>query len=142
MTLQDFLTLTLPERIIWLHSTKGPHGKLSHDRFAERLGTTRQTVINWEKKAGIEPNSRYRKKLAEFSGFPEGTFSRREAEVLTEETFGHLLLRLRDEADRNRLIVESIVLGLQQADIAIPDPPAPPQSAATEPPASQPPGSP
>lgn len=136
VTLQDFLTLTLPERIIWLHGPEGPHGKLSHDRFATQLGTTRQTVINWEKKAGIEPSSRYRKKLAELSGFPEEAFSRREAESLTEETFGHLLLRLRDDADRNRLVVESIVLGLRQADIAIPDPPALPQSAATEPPAS------
>lgn len=79
MTLDDFLTLTLPQRIVWLHSEDGPKGKLSHDRFAAILGTTRQTVIGWEN--GVEP-IRYAEKLAEFSGFPSNAFRRRQAEAI------------------------------------------------------------
>jgi hypothetical protein len=79
MTLEDFLTLSLPSRIAWLHSEDGPHGRLSHDRFAAMLGTNRQTVISWEN--GVEP-TRYADRLAEFSGFPASAFRRRQAEAL------------------------------------------------------------
>ena len=39
-------------------------GDLSHDRFAEALGTTRQTVIRWEK--GTIPET-YAQALSEYS---------------------------------------------------------------------------
>lgn len=48
ITYDDFLALTLPERIRWLHSEDGPHGKLSHDRFGEMLGgIKRGRIIAW-----------------------------------------------------------------------------------------------
>lgn len=47
-------------------------GDLSHDRFAAELGTSRQTVINWEK--GTAPTATYRRKLAAYSGEPESAF--------------------------------------------------------------------
>lgn len=80
MTEDEFLTLTLPERIKWCHGPDGPRGKLSHDRFAKILGTTRQTIIGWEG-GKSEPSDKYRPKLAEFSGFPAAAFSRRAAEA-------------------------------------------------------------
>lgn len=83
---EEFLTLTLPERIKWLHGPHGPRGRLSHDRFAKILGTTRQSVINWEKGAN-EPRG-YREKLAEFSGFSPEAFSRRGAEEPAAESIG------------------------------------------------------
>lgn len=137
MTLQDLLTLSLPERIIWLHGDDGPKGKMSHDTLAAELGTTRQTVINWEKRGGIEPGPKYREKLAEFSGYPAGAFSRREAEAMAEETFGHLLLRLRDEADVNSRTLERVLTALSDANIVVPDQQQEPRSDSTAPDASQ-----
>lgn len=100
MTLDDFLTLTLPKRIAWLHSEQGPRGKLSHDRFAEAMGVpNRQTVIGWEN--GREPNRYYSERLAEFSGFPAWVFRRREAEEAAWEMFGRRLGAVEDQlADR------------------------------------------
>lgn len=63
------MTLPLHERIIWLRKREG-----SHDKLAARLGTTRQTVIGWEK--GTQPNRGYREKLAELSGFPAEAYRR------------------------------------------------------------------
>lgn len=64
--------LTLGERIRLLRET-GRHGRLSQDDLAEALGTTRQTVIGWEKH-GRHPSPAYRERLAEFFGVPEETF--------------------------------------------------------------------
>ena len=61
--------LTLGERIRHLRE-HGRHGRLSHDRLADALGTTRQTVIGWEKH-GRQPNQEYRKRLANFFGVAE-----------------------------------------------------------------------
>lgn len=94
MTLSDFLTMPLAKRIAWLHSEHGPEGKLSHDRFAERLGTSRQVVISWEN--GVEPSEQFRRNLAAFSGFPAEAFSRREAERLFEATIGSRLGELEE----------------------------------------------
>ena len=72
--------MTLPERIRWLR-LHGPAGRLSHDKFAELLGTSRQTVIGWER--GQEPRL-YAEKLAAFSdgyGFPAEAFTK-EGELL------------------------------------------------------------
>jgi hypothetical protein len=88
VTLEDFLTLPLPERIKWLHSEGGPRGYLSHDSFAALLGTARQTVIGWEK--GTEPKQ-YAEALAEFSGFPAWAFGRREAEGAVASSVGDRL---------------------------------------------------
>lgn len=100
LTLDDFLTLTLPDRIAWLHGPDGPQGKLSHDRFAAILGTSRQTVIGWERAGGPEPQAKYRMALAEVSGFPAEAFSRRLAEALVAETVGSRLRSLEDQAVR------------------------------------------
>jgi hypothetical protein len=99
LTEVDFLTLTLPERIAWLHSEHGPNGKLSHDRFAKILGgTSRQAIINWEKPGGGEPRAPMRRKLAKFSGFRPEVFSRRQAEALEQVTVGSRLRSVEDEA--------------------------------------------
>lgn len=97
MTLDEFLTLTLPERIRWLHSEHGPRGKLSHDALAAVLGTTRQTVIGWEK--GREPK-KYADALADFSGFPAWAFRRREAEGAAHESTGQLIRFHDDRLER------------------------------------------
>lgn len=94
MTLDDFLTLTLPKRIAWLHSHDGPKGKLSHDIFGQQLGTSRQQVINWEN--GAEPTS-FADALATWSGFPREAFLRREAEPLVEEMYRRRLQELEDQ---------------------------------------------
>lgn len=99
MTEDEFLTLPLPERIQWLRSAEGPWGKLSHDRFAKALGTSRQVVIGWEKENGTEPSERLRVKLAEFSGFEPSSFSRREAEAATWQSLGHLLRALEETVE-------------------------------------------
>lgn len=96
MTEEEFLTLPLPERIQWLRSAEGPWGKLSHDRFAKALGTSRQVVIGWEKPNGPEPSERLRVKLADFSGFKPSAFSRREAEAATWESIGSRLAALEE----------------------------------------------
>lgn len=85
MTEDEFIALPLPQKIEWLRSADGPRGKLSHDRLAAELGTSRQVVIKWEK--GAEPSPRLRARLAEFSGFPKEAFSRRGAEVLAQELY-------------------------------------------------------
>lgn len=95
VTEDDFLTLTLPNRIKWLHGPNGPRGKLSHDKFAKVLKTSRQTVINWE--GGAQPGETYRKRLASFSGFRAEVFSRREAEALEKEMVGRRLRSLEGE---------------------------------------------
>lgn len=87
MELDEFLTLPLPERIKWLRLQAG-----SHDKFAKRLGTSRQQVISWEK--GAEPKT-YAAKLADVSGFPADAFSRRGSEQLVLETTLSLLRSLR-----------------------------------------------
>lgn len=101
MTLDDFLTLTLPKRIRWLRSSDGPQGAMSHDTLADILGTKRQVLIGWEK-SGTEPNSASRSKLAQFSGFPPEAFSRRLAEPLVEEMLGR---RLRGLAEADELLL-------------------------------------
>lgn len=69
MTLDDFLTLPLTERIKALRLQAG-----SHDKFAAQLNTSRQVVIGWEK--GAQPGERYRDKLAALSGYPADAFLR------------------------------------------------------------------
>lgn len=113
MTLDDFLTLPLPKRILWLHSDSGPRGAISHDKLAAELGTTRQTVIGWE--GGREPNRYYADRLAEFSGFPAWTFRRRESEEAVAEMFARRLGALEAEMPLLRgLVLEGFeLLGLQ-----------------------------
>lgn len=91
MTLDELLTWPLHKRIEWLRKREG-----SHDKLAAKLGTTRQTVIGWEK--GAQPNRDYRAKLAAVSGFPAETFQRSAAErevwALTERRLLALEARL------------------------------------------------
>ncbi len=96
MTYDDFLTLTLPERIKWLRSDGGPRGELSHDKLADILGTSRQVVIGWEKVAGSEPGPKLRAALSEFSGYPSAAFSRRLAEAPAAATIRGRLEELAD----------------------------------------------
>lgn len=106
LTLDDFLTLPLPKRIVWLHSANGPEGKLSHDKFAAVLGLpNRQTIIGWEKD-GREPNKRNAQSLADFSGFPAWVFRRREAEEAAWEMFARRLGSLEGQnADLRGLVI-------------------------------------
>jgi hypothetical protein len=89
VTLDDFLTLPLPKRIVWLHGEQGPKGEMSHDKLAVELDTSRQTIIGWE--SGREPNRFYAKKLGDFSGYPAWVFRRRESEEAAWEMFARRL---------------------------------------------------
>lgn len=66
------MNLQLGDRIRHLREA-GPHGRLSHDRLAEALGTSRQTVIGWEKH-GRQPGPEYRSRLARFFQVSEDVF--------------------------------------------------------------------
>lgn len=114
MTEEEFLTLTLPERIRWCHGPDGPRGKLSHDRFAKILGTSRQTVISWEN--GTSEPRDYREKLAEFSGFPEAAFSRRSAEAPSAVAVAARLATLEAKLEE---VVELMTEGLDRIAGAI-----------------------
>lgn len=118
MTLDDFVLMSLGSRIKWLHGPKGPRGKLSHDKFAKILGTSRQLVIKWEKNE-TEPRD-FLGALAEFSGFPEAAFSLRGAEALVEESAGPRLQRLQVEADTTRGIVRAVLEALAERGIQVP----------------------
>lgn len=96
MTLEELLTMPLTERVKWLHSEEGPQGKLSHDRLAKALGTTRQTVIGWEN--GVEPR-RFADAIAEFSGFPREAWLRRGAEAASLASFERRLRSLEDAVE-------------------------------------------
>lgn len=54
-------------------------GKVSQETFAAQLGTTRQTVIDWEKGRTF-PNEENAAKLAALAGVPAATLLRRPAE--------------------------------------------------------------
>lgn len=92
MTCEELLTLPLPKRIEWLRSTDGPRGKLSHDKLAAALGTSRQTVIGWEH--GVEPK-KLAHRLAEFSGCPEAVWLRGDGGIVVQETTPDHLRELR-----------------------------------------------
>lgn len=96
MTLEELLTMPLTERVKWLRSADGPRGKMSHDRLAKELGTTRQTVIGWE--GGVEPR-RFADALAEFSGFPREVWLRRGAEAASLASFERRLRSLEETVD-------------------------------------------
>lgn len=100
------MTLTLPERIRWLHSSEGPKGKLSHDKFGKELGgVSRQTIIGWEKEAGAEPDEENAQALAEFSGFKPEAFSRRLAEAPAAATIRSRLEELAELVARGFLVL-------------------------------------
>lgn len=124
MTEEDYLTLTLGERIAWLRSEDGPKGAISHDKLAGILDTSRQVIIGWEKPGGAEPSLAMRKRLSKFSGFDPRCYSRREAEVLVQEPVGRRLARAEET-------IERILQGLLDAGIAIPADPAASRSAAS-----------
>lgn len=115
MTEEDFLTMPLPQRIRWLRSDEGPWGRLSHDRFARALGTSRQVVIGWEKESGPEPSERLRAKLAEFSGFDPAVFSRREAEAMTSRSIGSRLVALEAKVDESIRLTNQALRLLREA---------------------------
>lgn len=132
MTEDEFLTLTLPNRIRWLHSKDGPQGFLSHDRFAKILGTSRQVVINWEKGKNF-PNPKSRTRLAKFSGFSDQAFSVREAEAVVEDSIDRRLRRLEARATRAENSLRRILRALDAAGIELPAARAASQSPATAP---------
>ena len=117
------MTLTLSQRIAWLHGAEGPRGKMSHDAFGKVIGATRQAIISWEKR-GVEPRAPMRRKLARFSGFQAAVFSRREAEELAQESFGRRLARSEETLER-------ILSALVAAGIAVPESQAAPRSASS-----------
>lgn len=47
---------------------------LSHDRFADRLGTSRFMVIRWEKGQHL-PGPEYRRRLADLTGRSDSDFN-------------------------------------------------------------------
>lgn len=71
-TAATYENLMLGERIRRLRE-EGPLGRLSHDQLADKLGTSRQTVIGWEKH-GRRPNQEYRELLAKLFDVPADTF--------------------------------------------------------------------
>lgn len=119
MTDEEFLALPLAQKIEWLRSEDGPRGKLSHDRFAAELGTSRQVVIKWEK--GAEPSPRLRGRLAAFSGYPAEAFARRGAEALAQELYVRRLEELaatvaaqNEEMKRSLLAVRRAIRRLER----------------------------
>jgi len=78
VTCEELLTLPLAERVKWLREKTG-----SHDKLAKALGTSRQTIINWER--GAQP-TRLLHALVEFSGCPPETWRRREAGAASPES--------------------------------------------------------
>lgn len=101
MTCVELLTLPLAERIRWLRLREG-----SHDKLAARLGTSRQTVIGWEK--GGRPGPRYRARLAELTGCPPETFQPTEIDVAEWQTVNVRLEALEAsvrQAERERLML-------------------------------------
>lgn len=123
-------TLTLAERIAWLHSDEGPEGKLSHDKWAKRLKElgapdtlSRGTILGWEGKtkdgAQREPQERYVAALAAFSGMPPAAFSRRGAEVLVKETAVPRLQRLEARAAGARAVLLGVLAALAEHDIRV-----------------------
>lgn len=119
MTEDAFLTLTLPERIKWLHGKDGPRGKLSHDRFGDAIGTSRQVIIAWEK-AESYPSPKFQRALAEFSGFTAAAFSVREAEAVVEDSIDRRLRRLEARATRAETSLGRILRALDAAGIELP----------------------
>lgn len=109
------MTLPLHERIVWLHSEHGPHGWMSHDTFARRLGTSRQTVISWEKPGGTEPR-KFADALAEFSGFPREAFLIREGSELLAATMGARLRLLEVRYERLR---DQVKQGFELLDLQV-----------------------
>lgn len=92
VTCEELLTLPLRKRIQWLRSEAGPKGVLSHDKLARELGTSRQTVISWEK--GTVPRKLV-DRIVNFSGCPRETWLPGEGEVLVEDRSAALLQELR-----------------------------------------------
>jgi transcriptional regulator with XRE-family HTH domain len=66
--------LSVGKRIRWARRRKG----LSQDKLAERVGTTRQVVIRWEKDRHL-PNERSRERLAQATGQEADFFAERRA---------------------------------------------------------------
>lgn len=93
MTCEELLTLPREERFKWLRSADGPLGKVSHDRLAAALETSRQTVISWEH--GTEPR-RLVDRLVELTGCPPEVWLRDEAGQSSESQTLVLLRELRD----------------------------------------------
>lgn len=87
-----FERLSVPQRVRQLR------GQLSHDRFADQLGTSRQTVIEWEK-GRRRPGPRYRAKLAELSGYPEEMFEGPQVERLELSVIRDVFDRAARDAD-------------------------------------------
>lgn len=86
---------SLPEAIIALRKAHG-----SHDKLAQRLGTSRQTIIRWEK--GSRPDLFYRTQLIEL-GVPEDLLERR----VSQDELDRRLRRVEGElAELRRLLDE------------------------------------
>jgi transcriptional regulator with XRE-family HTH domain len=62
--------MPLPARIKWAREQT----KLSQERFAEALGTSRRHVMRWENK-GVRPTRHYVERIAEVTGQPGDLFS-------------------------------------------------------------------
>jgi transcriptional regulator with XRE-family HTH domain len=103
VTFHDLLTLPLHQRIEALRRHAG-----SHDKLADKLGTTRQTIIGWEQ--GAQPNPHYRQKVADYSSLTADDFKRsaveREVWALTENRLAELeAADERHDGDLDRLTV-------------------------------------
>lgn len=89
--------LPLRERIRWLR-LHGRHGRLSHDRMADALGTTRQTVIGWEK--GARPKEESIRRLAAFFDKPADIFRAPATEAVTLHRLADRLEELESALER------------------------------------------
>lgn len=89
----ELLDLPVNERIAVLRKRAG----ISHDTLAERLGTSRQVVIGWQRsEKPSQASQRFVEGLAKEFGYPESTFVRPKEEELTLAILGGRLEELGD----------------------------------------------
>lgn len=117
MQKNELLTLPLSKRIEALRRQAG-----SHDKLAAELGTTRQTIINWEKR-NAQPSSVYRQKLADYSGLTPDDFKHSVVEQAVWALTERRLRRLEGRVDHLfRYTARGFeALGLQQHGLGGPE---------------------
>lgn len=117
MTCEELLTLPLADRVKWLRQKAG-----SHDKLAKALGTSRQTIISWER--GTEPK-RLLDRLAAFSGCPPETWQRHEGAetvaVSTDDRLRALADQVRDSGKETTRAIRALTRAIERLERRLDD---------------------